>query len=133
MSDEASAYFAPVCRLVMGLQCWSRTVWRDGDAREYGPWGTLLIVPTSGYLESSAGPVPLRKIEWVDVSTKKVSGGLRGLPLKMTDHRGAILAKLGETAIPWELRESTWSHARFFDEQPVEVIRIANPYGPVVA
>jgi hypothetical protein len=90
----------------------------------------LLILPTEGYLESSEGSLPFREVEWVEVSTKRVRGGLAGRPRQTLDIKAELLSALRGTRARWELRESTWSMEGVFAEEPVEVVRILNPFGP---
>jgi hypothetical protein len=87
-------------------------------------------VPAEGYLEASGGPIPLRDVEWVEVSTSRIKGGIAGRPREMIDAKDEILAGLRETQLSWELRESVWSVEGIFEEEPVKVVRIVNPFGP---
>ena len=129
MSGESS-YWSQLCPLVMKLRCWVRMAWRqDGETLE-GYWGKLLIIPTDGYLEAPGGPVPFRNVEWVDVSTKLVKGGVAGRPRELIEVKGELLEGLRGTTLTWELRASTWSISRVFDTEPVEVIRVTSRFGP---
>lgn len=92
--------------------------------------GQLLAIPTEGYLEVAGGPILLRDIEWIDVSTSRVKGGIAGRPRQTVDMKDEILAGLQTIQLDWELRESTWSIPGVFEEEPVQVIRISNPFGP---
>lgn len=121
-------YWLPICGLVMQLRCWVRFAWKEGSSIADGDWGQLLIVPVKGYLEGPDGPVPLRDVEWVEVSTNRIKGGIAGRPCQMVDVKEEILTGLGETQAIWTLRDCTWSMARVFEEEPVQVIRIANPF-----
>jgi hypothetical protein len=89
----------------------------------------LLTIPTEGYVETSGGPVPLREVEWIELSTVRVVGGLAGHPRRMVDIKADILAELAKTQLVWKLGESTWSMAGIFAEEPVQVIRLPNPLG----
>jgi hypothetical protein len=129
MSD-AESYWSPLCKLVSQLRCWARIAWREGASTQVGWWGQLLTIPTKGYLEAADGPSLLREIEWIEVSTKHIYGGIAGRPLKLIDVKEEILASLQETQLSWELRESTWSVTRLFEEQPVQVVHFVNPFGP---
>jgi hypothetical protein len=92
-------------------------------------WGQLLIIPTEGYLEAPAeGPIPLRDVAWVEISTMRVRGGMAGRPRQMMDITDEILPALQATQANWEFRESSWSIERVFDEEPVRVIRVLNPF-----
>lgn len=128
---DAVSYWSPLCGLVMQLRCWARVAWREDDATQEGWWGTLLIMPVESYLEGCEGPTPVRDVEWVEVSTNRVKGGLRGLPLEMVNVKDEILAGLVGTQLCWELRETTWSMDRIFQDEPVQVLRFMNPFGPI--
>jgi hypothetical protein len=128
MNDEAS-YWSPPCTLVSQLRCWVRIAWRDGASTQEGRWGQLLAIPTSGYLEASDGPIPERCVEWVEVSTSRVKGGIAGRQLQTVDVKDEIVACLRRTQLNWELRESKWSIERVFEEEPVQVVRVIKPFG----
>lgn len=96
-------------------------------------WGQLLTIPTEGYIEVAGGPIPLRDVEWVDVSTSRINGGIAGRPRKMIDMKDQILANLRTTQLNWKIQKTTWSIPGIFEEEPTEVIRIANPFGPTPA
>ncbi len=87
-------------------------------------------MPEEGYLEGADGPWPLREVEWVEVSTKVIYGGMGGKPLIFVDVKDEILAGLKETELSWELHETVWSKERIFEDEPVEVVRVLNPFGP---
>jgi len=122
------AYWLPICELMSQLRCWVRLTWKEGSFTTDGYWGQLLTVPVKGYLEGSGGPIPLRDVEWVEVSTNRIKGGIAGRPRQMVDVREEILTGLGETQAIWTLRDCTWSVERLFEEEPVQVVRIANPF-----
>jgi hypothetical protein len=103
--------------------------WRDGSSTQEGDWGQLLTIPVDGYLEVSSGPVPFRDVDWVEVSMNRVRGGMAGRPLQMLDVKDEVLAGLRGMQLSWELRDSTWSMEGVFEDEPVQVIRIANPLG----
>jgi hypothetical protein len=124
--DEMS-YWSALCRLVQRLRCWVRVA---SSARGVAPverWGQTLTIPTTGYLEGPGGPVPMKDVEWVEVSTKRIHGGIAGRPRQMVDIEDHILSELRGAALKWELREAAWSVAGVFDEEPVKVIRFYNP------
>jgi hypothetical protein len=127
---DALSYWSPLCQLVMQLRCWARIAWREGASTLEGAWGQLLTIPVDGYLEVSGGPIPFRDVEWVEVSMSRIRGGMAGRPLQMVDVKDEVLAALGGMQISWELRESAWSREGVFEEEPVQVIRIASPFGP---
>lgn len=129
MSD-AESYWSPLCKLVKQLRCWVRVAWREGASTQVGWWGQMLTIPLEGYLEAAGGPTPLREIEWVEVSTTDLFGGMAGRPLQLVDIKEEILASLQETQLSWELRETTWSVVGLFEEQPVQVFHFVNPFGP---
>lgn len=127
--SPASTYWPPVCELRSRLGCWVRMGARANGWASETPWGQLLIMPTEGYLEAWGGPVPLRDVEWVELSTRLIKGGLAGRPREMLDIKDDLLSQLRGTGVVWELRDSTWSMERVFEEEPVEVVRIRNPFG----
>ena len=129
--NDAASYWSPLCKLVPQLRCWVRLAWREGASTQEGPWGQMLIMPVEGYLEASGGPIPLRDVEWVEVSTSRVKGGIAGRPRQMINAKNEILAGLGGTQLNWELRESMWSLEGVFEAEPVQVARIVNPFGPM--
>lgn len=132
MSD-AEAYWSPLCKLVSQLRpCWVRVAWREGASTQVGWWGQMLTIPVEGYLEAAGGPTPIREVEWVEVSTTRIAGGIAGRSLQLIDVKEEILASLQETQLSWELRESTWSVVGFFEEEPVQVVHFVNPFGPRV-
>ncbi len=127
--DDATSYWLPLCAVVQRLRpCWVRTAWRDGDSTDEGRWGQLLTTPVNGYLEGPDGPWPVRVIEWVEVSTSGVKGGLAGRPLQFVDRKAEIIAAANETPLHWELRATNWTVERVFDNEPVDVLRFRNPF-----
>lgn len=88
----------------------------------------LLTIPVKGYLEGPGGPIPLRHVERVEVSTSTVKGGLAGRPLQLIDVKDEILPGLKRTPAIWTLQDGTWTMDRFFTDEPVQLIRIANPF-----
>ena len=133
MTANSDEYWAPICHIATKLRCWERLSANDGRARWVTDWSMLLTIPTAGYLEVGEGPVPIRHVEWVELSTLRVKGGLAGRPRQMIDVGEDILSHLRQASIAWELRESTWSLKGLFDEEPVQVIRVLNPFGPTPA
>jgi hypothetical protein len=125
---DAISYWAPLCGLVAQLRCWINIASMVGTSTQGGHWGQLLTTPSEGYLEASGGPIPLRDIEWIDISTKRIKGGIAGRPLQMIDAKDEILVSLQGTQLSWELRESMWSVDGVFEEEPVQVVRILNPF-----
>ncbi|RFP09473.1 hypothetical protein D0T24_30520 [Duganella sp. BJB480] len=59
----------------------------------------------------------------------RVKGGIAGHPLQFIDARDEILAHFRTTQVSWELCDSTWSNAGIFEDEPVEVVRIAGLIG----
>jgi hypothetical protein len=127
LMTDAGLYWSQLCGLQLQLRCWIRVVSKFGTATEEGYWGQLLIIPTTGYLEGTSGPIPFRDVEWVDVATCRIKGGIAGVPLQLVDVKDEILAGLRGTSLSRELRDSTWSIGRIFENRSVQVIRIANP------
>ena len=99
-------------------------------------------MPVDGYLEGPDGPWSLRDVEWVDVSTSLVEASRVdpamtlaearrvGFSLKFVDIKAEIIDGLQGTVLSWELRESIWNWEGVFEERPVEVVHIVNPFGP---
>jgi len=132
MSD-ASSYWTPVCKLTSKLRCWVRVGLRTNGSIRRSRWGQLLTIPTASYLEGPEGPVPFRQVEWVEVSTHSVHGGMAGRPRQMVDIKDDILSALRATSVTWELREDSWSIEGILDDEPVQVVRVLNPFGPTPA
>jgi len=127
---DAFSYWLPLCEMVSQLRCWVRVTSRVNTLTQEGYWGQLLTMPVEGYLEGPGGPIPLQDVEWVDVSTRLIKGGIAGRSLQLIDVKDEIFSALRGTQLDWELHESIWSKEGIFDEQPVQVFRIANPFGP---
>jgi hypothetical protein len=103
---------------------------RDQNATWTTDWGQLLILPVQGYLEVSEGPVPIRCVEWVELSTLRLKGGLAGQPLERIDATHDVLSALRDLQAIWELRRTTWSIERILSEEPVQAVHLPNPFGP---
>jgi len=127
---DPDSYWLQLCKLVPQLRCWVHVAWKDGASTTEGPWGQMLISPVKGYLEASGGPIPIRDVDWVEVSTSRIKGGMAGLPLQFVDAKDDILAALKGTQLQWEARESSWAVEGLFSEMPVHVIRFENPRNP---
>jgi hypothetical protein len=127
---SCDAYWKPVCDLASRLRCWSRIAIRDQNGAWVTPWGMLLTLPVPDYLEGSGGPVPIRCVEWVELSTLHLKGGLAGRPLQRIDATDDVLSSLREVAAIWELRRTTWSIVGLFPEEPVQAVHLPNPFGP---
>ncbi|HKD22345.1 MAG TPA: hypothetical protein VKB71_10040, partial [Rhizomicrobium sp.] len=83
-----------------------------------------------GYLEASDGPILLRDVEWIEVSTRRIKGGVAKRPRQMVDVKHEILTGLKEMQLHWELRESRWTVEGVLEEEPVQVVRVVKPLGP---
>lgn len=130
---DAESYWSPLCELVSQLRCWVRVAWRTGATTHEGRWGQLLTIPVTGYLEGPGeGPIPIQDVEWVELSTNLIKGGIAGRPLQMIDVKDEILTGLRDKQLDWKLRDSTWSKERIFEDEPVQVIRVVNPFGPTL-
>jgi hypothetical protein len=127
MSDAVS-YWDPLCTLVGPIRCWVRMAYRSRGEILTGRWGQLLMMPTSTYLEASGGPVPVADVEWVELSTKKIFGGIAGRPLRIVDIKDDVLSMVREAGVTWDLREGTWSVERIFENEPLEIVRVMNPF-----
>lgn len=128
--NESASYWSPLCNLVQQLRCWVRIAWREDGSTLEGWWSQLLAMPVDGYLEGAGGPVPIRDVEWVEVSTCRIKGGIAGRPRQTIDARDEILAAVRATQLNWELRESKWTVVGHFEDEPVQVVRISSPFGP---
>jgi hypothetical protein len=126
------AYWDPICAFAQQTLCWKRLAANDGRSRWVTPWSQLLTIPLDGYLEVFDGPVPIRHVGWIEISTVRVRGGLAGRPREMIDITEELLPHLRGTSIQWSLRDTTWSIERVFAEEPVRVIHLPNPFGPSV-
>jgi hypothetical protein len=129
---DASSYWSPVCELVSDLRCWVRVTWQSDGKTLEGRWGQLLTTPTQDYLEAPGGQVSIKDVEYVDISTKRIIGGIAGRPRQMVDITDDILSAVDDT-LTWELREGIWSVEGVFDREPVQVFRVLNPFGPTLA
>jgi hypothetical protein len=127
MSDAVS-YWDPLCTLVGQLRCWVRIAYRSGGETLTGRWGQLLKMPTNTYLEASGGPVPVADVEWVELSTKRVFGGIAGRPLRMVEIKDDVVSVVREAGVTWELREGAWSVEGIFDNEPLAIVRVMNPF-----
>jgi hypothetical protein len=83
-------------------------------------------MPTSTYLEASGGPVPVADVEWVELSTKDIFGGMAGRPLRLVDIKDDVISGVREAGLTWDLREGTWSVEGIFDNEPLEIVRVMN-------
>jgi hypothetical protein len=68
-----------------------------------------------------------------EVSTKRIVGGIAGRPRQTADIKDDLTSRLHGTPLRWELRNSTWSVEGVFDEEPVQELRVLNPFGPTPA
>lgn len=87
----------------------------------------LLGIPTTGYLEGPGGPTRIADVEYVELSTHTLRGGLAGRPLETIDIKNQLCALLEGTDLRWSLIEKTWTIERFFRNRPVEIIRVMAP------
>jgi hypothetical protein len=127
----ASEFWLPVCELRNRLKCWVR-VSTAGDGRaDRSDWGMLLIVPVPGYLEGPSGPVPIREVEWVELCSLVVRGGVAGRPLEFVDISESLLAAARAVAPAFELRDAPFSVSNRFSARPARVLHFTNPFrGP---
>ena len=120
--SEADSYWSRLCDLVLRLRCWVRVGFREGAETYPGYWGTMLLIPTTGYLEAAGGPTPIREVEWVDVSTVRFEGGKFGRPLKFIAIEDELLRGLRETDLQIELVNTTWSFNDVFEDEPSKLL-----------
>jgi hypothetical protein len=130
----SEGYWEPICDLVKRLRCWSRLAACDGAADWITDWANMLIIPVAGYLEPSEGPVPIRFVRWVEISTRQLEKQI-GQPAHLVDIGEAILSGLRDIPIVWELRDATWSHQNTVGgqrwelrEETVQVVHLPNPF-----
>lgn len=126
--DDTELYWSSLCRLRSELRCWISIVWKQDSSVEKGRWGQLLTISVEGYLEGPDGFVFFKDIDVVEISINRLIGGMANRPLQRIDIKNEILEALQETSLCWEIRESTWSVDRIFEEEPVTVIAILNPF-----
>ena len=126
--DRTEFYWSSLCKLISKLICWVHIVRRQDFQDEDDRWGQLLTISIEGYLEGPAGFVSFKDIDAVEISIYRLKGGMANQPLQMIDMKTEILEALQETQLCWEIRESTWSVDRHFEEEPVTVIAILNPF-----
>jgi hypothetical protein len=86
-----------------------------------------LHLPTNGYLEVE-GPIPIRQVQWVQIATLRVRGGLAGRPLGFIDIAEQILTSVTLLDCSWELRDESWSVEGIFENEPVRVLHLPNPF-----
>lgn len=128
MMTEASLYWSPVCDVVMQLRCWLRVAVND-ELPLPDEWrGTMLIIPTPGYLEGPAGPWPIRVIDSIEIATMTVTRRRDEPRVQFLDIKDELLTRMRATDVVWELRETTWSNDGFFAERPITVVHIPNPF-----
>lgn len=125
---ESNFYWDELCALVTHLRCWTRIAVRTDSGTVLERWGQLLTMPTGGYLEAAGGPVPLESVEWVDVATRRVRGGIAGRPRQMIDIKDELLVALRATSLVWALRSDFWSLDGVFDEEPLELVRVQRAF-----
>lgn len=87
-------------------------------------------MPTADYLETSGGPVPIRNIEWVEVSLFRIIGGIAGQPTETVEIKSELLSILRQTSLNWELHEGILTIDKVIDAEPVQLVRVLNPFGP---
>lgn len=127
---DAETYWSPLCDLANKLRLWVRAVWWADGVTVDGDWGQLLLIPVAGYLEGPDGPLRIGDVEWVDISTCRLRGGLAGVPFQIVDASEEVLAAFRDTPLNWELLDTTWTIERFFRNEPVQLVRVWNPFGP---
>ncbi|ENX48371.1 hypothetical protein F886_00172 [Acinetobacter sp. NIPH 542] len=126
--DRTELYWSSLCRLRSEFDCWVHIVRKQVSSTEKGRWGQLLTISIENYLEGPDGFVSFKDIDAVEISINCLMGGMANRPLEMIDIKAEILEALQKTQLCWEIRESTWVVDRFFEEEPVTVIAILNPF-----
>jgi len=125
---DGDTYWSPISELARRLRCWSRACINDGQSQWTTDWGELLSLPVNGYLEVSEGPYPIRQFEWIQLSTMQLYGGLAGRPLEFKNVSQQILEDLKQCPHRFEVRDESWSVPRFFENEPVKIIHLVNPF-----
>lgn len=125
---NGDSYWSPITELATRHRCWSRACINDGQNQWITEWGQLLILPVDGYMEVSEGPYPIRQFEWVQLSTAKLRGGLAGRPLEFNNVSQQMLDDLKQHPHRFEIRDEYWSVPRFFENEPVNIIHLVNPF-----
>lgn len=74
------------------------------------------------------GPSLIRHLNWVQLSTVRVRGGIAGRPLEFIDIADQILASVKEHDRTWELPSESWSVQGVFEDEPVKVLHLPNPF-----
>ena len=123
-----NAYWAPICELASRLRAWSRASVSDERDRFTTDWGQLLTLPVNGYLEGSDGPRPIGQFEWIQIAGARVRGGMAGRPLEFVDIFDEIVAGLNQQDRRYEIRSESWSMPGIFENEPVKVLHLPNPF-----
>lgn len=126
--DRTELYWSSLCKLRAELRCWVHIVCKQDSSTEKGRWGQMLTISIENYLEGPDGFVSFKDIDIVEISINRLMGGMANRPLQMIDIKAEILEALQKTQLCWEIRESTWAVDRIFEEEPVTVIAILNPF-----
>lgn len=103
---------------------------RDENGAWVTDWGQGLGLPVPGYLEASGGPIPIRYVDWVELSTWRLKGGLAGRLLERIDAAAEVLSELRNLSVTWELRSTTWSVEGILREEPIQTVHLPNRLGP---
>ena len=127
MNNDPDEYWRAIARVASQIQCWSRFKVREVAGGWTSGWSMLLTVPEEGYLEVE-GPMPIRDVEWVEISTAVLYGGIGSVPLTLRDISNELIAKLRDTTARWELRDTTWTVDDLLEDAPVRIVHIPNPF-----
>lgn len=65
------------------------------------PWSRFLISPSPGYIETEAGPVALRKVEFIDIDPLEYRHTGRLTAPQFYDHTAAIQEFFEIIAVPY--------------------------------
>lgn len=70
--DDPNSYWQAIVDALKGRGLRFRVKWKgDDEMTDWQPW---LVCPVPGYLETGCGPVPVRDVEWLDISTSDCGG-----------------------------------------------------------
>jgi hypothetical protein len=117
-----------VCAVAYRLRLWVRSRVRIDEESWESRWGMLLTIPVSGYPETPEGPLPHRQVEWVELSTLRIKGGMAGRPREMIDSASAVFEGMPATGAWWNVVDNTWTVGSIVADEPVRVVRVANPF-----
>jgi|GEM_PF-1152963 len=120
-------YWEPIVEAVRPFRARIRLFGGEALVSFLTDWGTLLIVPTDGYVEVSEGPFAISRVRWVEVCATTFQGG-RGRPLTFQNIEADLVGSLQQTQAVWEICDARWTLEPLFEDRPVRAVRIKNPF-----